>query len=1126
MAIHVAIDHSTRYQYDRPVRLSPHLIRLTPAPHTRTPLHDYRLDVEPANHKLYWQQDPFGNIIARAVFPEPVKELHVRVRLVADMTVINPFDFFLEDYAEHYPFEYDAALRHELSPYFEITERGPHLMKWLSEERRDKQHIVDFLVGVNARLQKRIGYTVRMEPGIQTCEETFERSLGSCRDTGFVLVQILRHMGIAARFVSGYLVQLTADEKSLDGPSGPEQDFTDLHAWAEAYVPGAGWIGLDPTSGLFAGEGHIPLTCTPDPVSAAPLTGFTDKCEVSFVHENAVTRVHEDPRVTKPYSEAQWAAIQALGRSVDSELNALDVRLTMGGEPTFVSNDDMEGAEWNTEALGTHKRERAGVLLSKLKAAFAPGGFLHYGQGKWYPGEPIPRWALGCFWRSDGQPIWRDARWLADEARNYGFGAPEAQRLLNTLARRLGIDPELVRTGREDWAYYLWREARTPMNAKVASSHSDAQFRDDLALALGRGLGQPVGFALPLQWEWTSGRWRSGTWQFSRGEMFLIPGSSPMGLRLPLDQLAWVQQVEREWPPQGPRAPAPPLEPGRAPSFERMPPRAADAEAPPNTQTRVWEGVPHAALCVEPRDGKLYVFMPLLNDFEHYASLLAAIEVACAKEQLPVLIEGYEPPKHGALQSLKVTPDPGVIEVNIHPAASWDALEHNTVALYEAARQSRLGAEKFMIDGRHSGTGGGNHVTMGSARPTDSPFLRRPDLLRSLVTYWQHHPALSYLFSGMFIGPTSQAPRVDEKGSSWLRELECSFNEIEQGASAKIVDRALRNFMTDLTGNTHRAEFCIDKLCSPDSSAGQQGLLEFRGFEMPPHARMSLAQMSLLRALVARFWKAPYRHPLVRWGTALHDRFLLPEPIWADFCDVIADLQLAGYAFDATWFLPFQEFRFPVYGRAQYDDVQIELRMGLEPWPVLGEEATAQRQARVVDSALERVQVKVSGLDAERYLLTCNGRRLPLQPSAKLGEYVAGVRYKAWQAAFGLHPTIAAHAPVVVDVFDRRIGRSIGGCVYHVSHPGGRGYDTFPVNANEAEARRISRFWAYGHSVGEPNAPAWCETLRAFYAPAVQRALSEPCVEPQNPEFPYTLDLRRSNAPRPAAASFNALDNL
>ncbi|HEX6240304.1 MAG TPA: transglutaminase family protein, partial [Polyangiales bacterium] len=500
-------------------------------------------------------------------------------------------------------------------------------------------------------------------------------------------------------------------------------------------------------------------------------------------------------------------------------------------------------------------------------------------------------------------------------------------------------------------------------------------------------------------------------------------------------------------------------------------PRARTARRP-RRRVAAANSLPYTALCIEPRDGKLYVFMPLLGHLDHYAQLLGAIEATAAELKLPVLIEGYDPPRHPALRSLKVTPDPGVIEVNIHPAANWEELEHNTVTLYEEARLSRLGAEKFMLDGRHTGTGGGNHVTLGGPTVDDSPFLRRPDLLRSLITYWQHHPSLSYLFSGMFIGSTSQAPRVDERGSHELRELERSFAEIEQGVPPGIVDRALRTFLTDLTGNTHRAEFCIDKLFSFDSSAGRQGLLEFRGFEMPPHARMSLAQMSLLRALVVRFWKQPYRHPLVRWGTALHDRFMLPEAIWTDLGEVIADFDRAGYPFRLEWFAPFHEFRFPVYGRAEYDGIQLELRAALEPWLVLGEEATAQRQARIVDSAVERLQVKCRGFDPTHYVLTCNGRPLPLQPTGQPNEFYAGVRYKAWKAIFGLQPTVEMHAPIVVDVFDRRLGRSIGGCVYHVNHPGGRAYDTFPVNAYEAESRRFSRFWAWGHTAGETPAPA------------------------------------------------------
>jgi uncharacterized protein (DUF2126 family) len=1113
MAIHVALDHSTRYQYDRPVRLSPQVIRLHPAPHARTPIHDYKLEIEPANHRLYWQQDPFGNVIARAVFPEPVSELRVHVRLVADMTVINPFDFFVESYADNYPFQYDALLKQELAPYFELKESGPHLMAWYAAEDRTPRPIVDFLVNVNARIQKHVGYTVRLDPGIQTCEETFERGTGSCRDSGWLLVQLLRHLGLAARFVSGYLVQLTPDEKSLDGPSGTDHDFTDLHAWAEVYVPGAGWIGLDATSGLFAGEGHIPLACTPDPISAAPLTGYTEKCETRFVHDNAVTRVHEDPRVTKPYTDAQWSEIRELGRTVDRELSALDVRLTVGGEPTFVSIDDMEGAEWNTDALGAHKRERAGVLTVRLKDAFAPGGVLHYGQGKWYPGEPLPRWALGCYWRTDGQPLWRDDRWRADERRNYGFGASEAARFGRSLARHLRIDPGLLVEAREDWQYYLWLEARQPIGDAAARKAE----RAELDVVLARGLETAVGFALPLLWNPFEGGFSSAAWSFPGGALFLIPGSSPMGLRLPLNQLGWVPPVyadDRVPPALETRGSRPRAE-SEALAGRSAPPLMAAAPAPLQAPRRPWAGVPHTALCVEAREGKLFIFMPLLGAFEHYATLLEAVEATAAELELPVLIDGYDPPRAPVLQVLKVTPDPGVIEVNIHPASGWKALEDNTVTLYEEARQSRLATEKFMLDGRHTGTGGGNHVTLGGPTPQDSPFLRRPDLLRSLITYWQHHPALSYLFSGLFVGATSQAPRVDERGSHGLRELERSFQEIEQGVPSWIIDRSLRSFLTDLTGNTHRAEFCIDKLCSADSASGRQGLVEFRGFEMPPHARMSLAQMSLLRALVAHFWKKPYRHSLVRWGTALHDRFMLPEMIWADFRDVVSDFNTAGYAFRLEWFLPFLEFRFPVYGRAHYAGIELELRMGLEPWLVLGEEATAHRQARVVDSALERMQVKCRGLDPERYLLTCNGRRLPMQPTGQPGEFVAGVRYKAWQAVFGLHPTIPSHAPLVVDVFDRRLGRSVGGCVYHVNHPGGRSYDSFPVNAYEAEARRISRFWDFGHSQGQARAPAWVERLRRFYQDQSALELREPSPEPDNPEYPFTLDLRRRPAQSP-----------
>jgi uncharacterized protein (DUF2126 family)/transglutaminase-like putative cysteine protease len=1110
LAILVGLEHSTHYQYDRPIHFSPHYIRLRPAPHSRTPIHDYQLIIEPANHRIYWQQDPFGNTIARVVFPEKLDEFRVEVRLVAEMTVINPFDFFVEEYAERYPFDYDPRLRQELAPCFEIAETGPRLLAWLSGVNRKPRRIVDFLVDINQRLQQDIGYTIRLDPGVQTVEDTLDKATGSCRDTGWLLVQILRHLGLAARFVSGYLVQLKSDQASLDGPSGPEQDFTDLHAWAEVYIPGAGWVGLDPTSGLFAGEGHIPLACTPDPVSAAPVTGFTDECEViRFDFANVVTRVHEDPRVTKPYSETQWQAIQALGHALDDELKALDVRLTMGGEPTFVSIDDMEGAEWNTEALGVHKKERAEVLLRRMRDAFAPAGaLLHAGQGKWYPGEPLPRWAYGCYWRTDGVPLWRDPAWLASDHSPGQAGLDAARRFGERLAVELGLSPDTLQPGYEDWLHYLWREAGLPVDPQSA-------VEEDLTRVLGQGLDQITGFALPLYWHWGLRGWHSGPWHFPEGVMTLMPGSSPMGLRLPVGQLDWVAEgefEETEWvyPPQEDR----PLILD-APTHYRPPehrlPVAADARPDViRKRYRRWMDVPHTALCVEPRNGHLHVFMPPVAHLDHYGLLLSAVEATAAALKLPVIIEGYEPPAAYALKSFKVTPDPGVIEVNIHPAHDWDALEYQITTLYEQARQSRLGTEKFMLDGRHSGTGGGNHVTLGSGQPADSPFLRRPDLLRSFITFWQHHPSLSYLFSGLFIGPTSQAPRVDERGSHLLDELGISLGEVDSTRTHWIIDRALRSFLADQSGNTHRAELCIDKLCSPDSSSGRLGLVEFRGFEMPPHPQMSLAQMLLLRCLVAHFWQQPYRHPLVDWGTALHDRFLLPHYVQEDFRAVITQLREAGYPMELAWYAPFLEFRFPHYGRVEQQGIQLELCMALEPWPVFGEEAAGlQRQSRVVDSAVERVQVRCSGLDTSRYLLTCNGRRVPLQAAGQAGEYVAGVRYKAWKSVFGLHPTIELQSPLVFDLFDRRLGRSIGGCIYHVAHPGGLAYETFPVNAYEAESRRISRFWAYGHTPGDCQPPAWAMALVQGYPDGRPIGVREPPAETLNPDFPFTLDLRR-----------------
>jgi uncharacterized protein (DUF2126 family)/transglutaminase-like putative cysteine protease len=1098
MAIHVALHHVTHYKYDHPVTLGPQIVRLRPAPHCRTPILSYVLNITPENHFINWQQDPMGNFQARLTFPEKTDEFKVEVELTADMATINPFDFFLDPYANHYPFSYDPVLARELKPYLELETPGPRLKKLLERVPRTKRSSIDFLVDLNGLVKNEVGYIVRLEPGVQTCEETLTLKSGSCRDSAWLLVQLCRQLGLAARFVSGYLIQLTADIKAIgDGASGPEADFTDLHAWAEVYLPGAGWVGLDATSGLLAGEGHIPLAATADPSSAAPISGEVEKAEVKFDFVMQVARVFEPPRVTLPYREAQWKEIHALGRKIDEELSIRDVRLTMGGEPTFISTTNRDGEEWNFTALSPEKLAKGEELLVRLRRKFTPGGsLLHFGQGKWYPGEVLPRWAFGCFWRIDGEPIWRDDKLIAQTGTDYQVTTEHAAKFLRLLAKKLGVSPEYARAAYEDAYHYLITESRLPYNvssldAKIKSEKD----RKKLAEVFRRGLDEVVGYTLPLLRD--SGKpgrpWLSSIWQLRTDRLLLLPGDSPMGYRLPLDSLPWaepadvVQIVERD--PTELRGPLP--------VREALPGSLADVvPSPPPSYPVVPEGKPdtgpvRTSLCVEPRDGMLHVFMPPTAIVEDYLDLIAAVEATASELSLPVRIEGYTPPPDHRVQNFKITPDPGVIEVNLHPSANWSELVENTETLYEEARQCGLGAEKFLLDGRHTGTGGGNHVILGGPQPTDSPILRRPDLLRSLVAFWQNHPSLSYLFSGMFIGPTSQSPRVDEARNDVLYELQLAFSQVPEFGHIPpwLVDRIFRNILTDVTGNTHRSEFCIDKLFSPDSSTGRLGLLELRAFEMPPHARMSLGQQLLLRALVAHFWDKPYRQNPVNWGTQLHDRFLLPFFCGQDFGDVIDHLRGSGYPFKHEWFTPHLEFRFPLQGQVTYGGVTLELRAALEPWHVLGEEGTAGGTVRYVDSSVEKLQVKIDNAVEGRHAITCNGRRVPLHPTGTPGQYVAGVRYRAWQPSLALHPTIPVDAPLTFDLVDTWTSRSLGGCVYYVSSPGGRNWTTLPVNSNEAEGRRLSRFRPFGHTPGPLFVPPY---------------------PPGRVDFPLTLDLRRT----------------
>ncbi len=1132
MSIHVALNHVTDYTYDRLVTLSPQIVRLRPAPHCRTRILSYSLKVTPDSNFINWQQDPQANYLARLVFPEQTRRFRIEVDLVAEMSVLNPFDFFLEPSHEHYPFRYDDKQTAELGMYLEKGPLTPAFAEYLAALPRTKQQSIDYLVAINQRLQSDIGYLIRLEPGVQTPEETLTKLSGSCRDSAWLMVQLLRHLGIAARFVSGYLIQLVADVKALDGPSGPAADFTDLHAWCEVYLPGAGWIGFDPTSGLLAGEGHIPLACTAEPGAASPVSGAVDKCEVDFEHLMQVSRIWEAPRVTKPYTREQWSGIDKLGSHIDKDLQRLDVRLTQGGEPTFVGIDHRDAEEWNTTALGKHKRRIGGRLAHDIKQHYAPHGLLHFGQGKWYPGEQLPRWSLNAFWRKDGEPIWQNTRLFADEGRSYGVDAERAGLFLQALAQQLDLDAKHIFPAYEDTWYYLWRERRLPANVDPFDSRLDDPLeRARLRKVFSQGLDHVVGHVLPLTHD--GAHWKSGPWFLRDERCYLLPGDSAMGYRLPLDSQPWVSKADYPWQhphdhyqevsPLGPYdqirssfaasgygGTSPPVMQtayadafggtgaggtgkgkqgaGKESSKSRMSDSARQAQP---FESAAW--LTRTALSAEPREGRLYLFMPPVRQLETWLQLVAAIEAVAEAQDLPVILEGYEPPKDPRLEVLRVTPDPGVIEVNVQPVSTWSQLVEQTTFLYDAAHQNRLSTEKFMLDGRHTGTGGGNHFVLGGATPSDSPFLRRPELLTSMLAYWLNHPSLSYLFSGLFIGPTSQAPRIDEARHESIYELETAFKEMRRLQSSGVlqpwqVDRVLRNLLVDVTGNTHRSEFCIDKLYSPDTSTGRLGLLELRAFEMPPHAEMSLAQQMLLRALISRFWQAPYQpEKLKRWGTELHDRFMLGHFVWDDFNDVLEELRRSGYDVRPDWFAPHFEFRFPKIGDFSTRNIDVELRLALEPWHVMGEEGAPGGTVRYVDSSIERLQVKVHGLVDDRHVLTCNGHRIPLQPTGNVGEFVGAVRYRAWQPSSCLHPTIGVHAPLMIDVVDSWMQRSLGGYQYHVAHPGGRNYDTFPVNSNEADARRLARFFRYGHTPG-----------------ALQ--IIEP---PRNPNYPFTLDLRR-----------------
>jgi len=1055
MGIQVALNHRTLYRYDKAISLGPQVIQLRPALHCRTPILSYSLRVTPSEHILNWQLDPHNNRLARLLFSGKTNEFLVEVNLVADLSPYNPFEFFLEPGVEEYPFAYAPGLAKDLEPYRSVDPPGPLLRAFLESFVGRKSGTVSLLLDLNRKLRDEIGYVTRLEPGIQAVEETLDKRSGSCRDSAWVLVQILRNLGIAARFVSGYLIQLQAADPAS---GGPEADSADLHAWAEAFLPGAGWIGLDPTSGLLTGEGHIPLVCTPTASQAAPIGGTSEPAGVDFSHSIAVRRLNDPRSASKPFTGQDWLRIRQVAHSVDEELKAQDVRLTMGGEPTYVGIDEPESPQWNIDAAGAEKRARGLALIQGLREGMASGGLLHYGQGKWYPGEAVPRWALSCYWRVDGVPVWEDIGLIAREDRDYGYGAADALHFMEALTRRLEVSSESV----------------------LPAYNPDSE------------TGEPVGFILPLRRRQPEGqlRWSSQLW-FPRPERLLLSvGDSPIGFRIPTESVPWVAPDNLEY--EFDAAPFEkwvklPASPARRMELFAITP-APDPLPPVLPPSDAVKELIRPSLCVQAREGRLHVFLPYAPKLADYLDLVSAVEDTSRHLQIPVWVEGYAPAFDPRLRSFSVTPDPGVLEVNLPPAGNWDELERINTLLDAEARRNRLTAEKFSYDGRRIATGGGSHIVIGGATLLDSPLLRRPDLLRSMVAFWQNHPSLSYLFSGMYVGPTSQYPRVDEARMDALYELEIAFRNLPTGDCPPfVIDGLFRNLLVDATGNSHRAEFCVDKLYPPEGLGLQLGLLELRAFEMPPHVRMNLLQMLLIRAVVSMFWKTPFEGGLVRWGTALHDRFMLPEFVRRDLREVLARLRSSGYNFEDEWFESHLEFRFPKIGSIAADGVELELRHALEPWNVLAEETFSGNTVRSVDSSMERMQVKLSGCTMEsRYVVACNGRRVPLQLTGEPGTALAGVRFRARRLSASLHPTVPVHAPLVFHLIDNLRGYSIGQCTYHVGSPGGRLYAARPVNAAEAEDRRMERF-----QVATP-------ALSPMAAPE----------EETNPHFPMTLDLR------------------
>ena len=1036
MTTRVSITHRIEDRFERPVLLPTQWLRLRPAPQTKAEVSAYSLVVHAEPHFLNWLRDPYENHVARLDLPEPVSSLGFELEMIAALEPANPFDFLIEPFAANHPFDYPEQLHKELEPYlFVPSELGPRTRAFLKELERKPGATVEYLDKLNQRVHSACKLTVTETPGVSDLEQVLTRGTATAWDLAWLLTLSFRHTGHAARMVGGYRIWLAED------PSTP--DFVGLHAWTETFIPGAGWVGLDPAMGLFTAETYIPLAAAPDPRRVLPGVGL----RVEGAKHTESLRVRRlTPRPDSwPYNETQWADIQALGYLVEQDLAAQALPVKLGASLSFVSAVHANEPEWNTSALGPTKWHAAEGLLDRLQQRVAKGGVPQLGQGQWFAGDQLPRWRLSCYFRADGRPAWLNPARLG-WGKDTDYGLSQARDLAAFVARALGIASVHVLPAHEDALYALARSTQVTVQPS-AEELRDPASRRALADRLSRADRPPTGYVLPLRWDAQTERWTSGAWPFRREQLYLLPGGSPLGYRLPLDSL--MRDPETALEAQLERDPFAPLsawtdfhEPMRA---RLQSARTEDAAFAPGLRT------PRTALSVEARAGKLYVFVPPVSDAEHYLQLVAALETAAEALELAVILEGYEPPEDPRLRRFSLEPDAAVLRLHLPVAQSWSeqlALLHTA---YTDAAWAGLRAERVMADGRRMPSGGGGPISVGGSSPADSPFLTQPDTLRGLVAYFQRHPSLSYFFVGHNIGGSSSTPRPDQGRDEALYELAIGLSRLPRGAPFPWqADRALRHLLTDPAGDMKRAEIRVDQLFAPDRASRRLGKVTVHAFETAPEPRLQALQVLLLQALIARFARIPDSGKLVRWGAALSDRFLLPRMLWEDLREVIEDLNQAGFPFQLEWFEPLLTLRFQALGTLALGEITLQLQTALEPWPVLAEEVTGGGIARFIDTANERLQVSLKGLTPGRHVLVCNDQRVPLQQVGDFGEYVAGVRYKVVNPMATMHPTVWPVHSLVFDVLDAWTGRVLGGCTFHPGRPqvwGAYGYPVLPPQA-------------------------------------------------------------------------------